>query len=306
MGLGLNLTSANWVVVFDVEWNPSYDAQAQDRSYRIGQSKVVKVFRLVSRGTIEELRYLRQVYKKQLKSETIIEKGTERESTKRIFRAVDKDQHRRGELFGYVNLTRFNPNGTFLDYGRETPDAKSFDLKFYDMGSFLRTADAAAEDDIDQQDVEEIRAISAAASMKGTSSIAPQDNSETMGEESQMCLEICDKMFPINERQDRRLTNTSVGKPEELHEETNKESALGILASNTTACLKPLKSLAIQGTPPRPSADVEYNESKHNDWKISQSRQQPPGCGEKLKPTTFSASDLAVPTRVRRKKRPKK
>lgn len=54
-GVGLNLQSASKVVVFDVNWNPAYDQQAQDRAYRIGQTKQVSVFRLVCEGTIEEL-----------------------------------------------------------------------------------------------------------------------------------------------------------------------------------------------------------------------------------------------------------
>ena len=54
-GVGVNLQSAAKVVIFDVNWNPSHDQQAQDRAYRIGQARHVNVFRLVCQGTIEEL-----------------------------------------------------------------------------------------------------------------------------------------------------------------------------------------------------------------------------------------------------------
>jgi superfamily II DNA or RNA helicase len=64
-GVGLNITSANKVVVMDPHWNPAYDLQAQDRAYRIGQTRNVEVFRLVSAGTIEEVVYARQIYKQQ-------------------------------------------------------------------------------------------------------------------------------------------------------------------------------------------------------------------------------------------------
>lgn len=52
-GLGLNLTSASIVVVFDPNWNVSWDLQAQDRVYRIGQTKDTRIFRLISANTIE-------------------------------------------------------------------------------------------------------------------------------------------------------------------------------------------------------------------------------------------------------------
>lgn len=53
-GVGLNLTAADTVIVFDPWWNPAVEEQAIDRAYRIGQDKAVFVYRLVAAGTIEE------------------------------------------------------------------------------------------------------------------------------------------------------------------------------------------------------------------------------------------------------------
>lgn len=116
MGLGLNLTEANYVIIFDVEWNPTNDEQAQDRAYRIGQTRDVNVFRLVTQGTYEELKFWRQVYKKQLKNETIFEAGpADRASAERTFRGVAGDKGRKGELFGLANLLKFK-DGPFMKY----------------------------------------------------------------------------------------------------------------------------------------------------------------------------------------------
>jgi ATP-dependent helicase STH1/SNF2 len=53
-GLGLNLATADTVIIFDSDWNPTADAQASDRAHRIGQRQEVRVFRLVSKDTVEE------------------------------------------------------------------------------------------------------------------------------------------------------------------------------------------------------------------------------------------------------------
>ncbi|OGF21733.1 hypothetical protein A2Y83_01200 [Candidatus Falkowbacteria bacterium RBG_13_39_14] len=53
-GTGLNLTSADNVIIFDPWWNPSVERQAIDRTHRIGQTKSVNVYRLITKGTIEE------------------------------------------------------------------------------------------------------------------------------------------------------------------------------------------------------------------------------------------------------------
>ena len=58
-GLGVNLTGADRVLIFDPDWNPSTDTQARERAWRIGQTKPVTIYRLVTAGTIEEKIYHR-------------------------------------------------------------------------------------------------------------------------------------------------------------------------------------------------------------------------------------------------------
>lgn len=100
-GLGLNLVSANRVVIFDPNWNPAHDLQAQDRSFRFGQKRHVIVFRLLAAGSLEELVYTRQVYKQQL-SNIAVSGNME----KRYFEGVQDSKEFQGELFGICNLFR--------------------------------------------------------------------------------------------------------------------------------------------------------------------------------------------------------
>merc|ERR1719258_757694 len=62
-GVGLNLVSADRVVLVDPAWNPATDAQAVDRAFRIGQTREVRVYRLVMSGLIEDKMFRLQVFK---------------------------------------------------------------------------------------------------------------------------------------------------------------------------------------------------------------------------------------------------
>jgi SWI/SNF-related matrix-associated actin-dependent regulator of chromatin subfamily A member 5 len=53
-GLGINLQTADTCILYDSDWNPQADLQAQDRCHRLGQKKPVSVYRLVSENTVEE------------------------------------------------------------------------------------------------------------------------------------------------------------------------------------------------------------------------------------------------------------
>lgn len=62
-GLGINLIGADRVIIYDPDWNPSTDMQARERCWRLGQTKSVTVYRLMTSGTIEEKIYHRQIFK---------------------------------------------------------------------------------------------------------------------------------------------------------------------------------------------------------------------------------------------------
>ena len=65
-GFGLTLTEADYVFVLDPWWNPAVEAQAVDRTHRIGQDKTVMVYRLVAEDTIEEKVVALQEHKREL------------------------------------------------------------------------------------------------------------------------------------------------------------------------------------------------------------------------------------------------
>jgi SNF2 family DNA or RNA helicase len=70
-GVGLNLTGADTVIFYDHDWNPANDNQAQDRAHRIGQTKPVTIYKLISEGTIEEKILQRQATKQSLADEIV-------------------------------------------------------------------------------------------------------------------------------------------------------------------------------------------------------------------------------------------
>ncbi|ORX93201.1 SNF2 family N-terminal domain-domain-containing protein [Clohesyomyces aquaticus] len=73
-GLGINLTGADTVIFYDLDWNPAMDKQCQDRSHRIGQTRDVHIYKFVSEHTIEA-NILRKSNQKRLLDDVIIQKG---------------------------------------------------------------------------------------------------------------------------------------------------------------------------------------------------------------------------------------
>ncbi|KAK3296860.1 P-loop containing nucleoside triphosphate hydrolase protein [Chaetomium fimeti] len=149
-GVGLNITSANKVVIFDPHWNPSYDLQAQDRAYRIGQVRDVDVFRLVSAGTIEEIVYARQIYKQQQANI-----GYNASNERRYFKGVQQDSNRKGEIFGLSNLFSFHGDQVVLrEIVNKTNIAEAkagVHLSDIDLAKMAKADEANPEDEDDDE-----------------------------------------------------------------------------------------------------------------------------------------------------------
>lgn len=105
-GLGINLTTADIVVLFDSDWNPQADLQAMDRAHRIGQTKQVHVFRFVTENAIEE-KVLERAAQKLRLDQLVIQQGRAQQQAKN---AASKD-----ELLSMIQhgaATVFNGKGT--------------------------------------------------------------------------------------------------------------------------------------------------------------------------------------------------
>ncbi|OVA15033.1 SNF2-related [Macleaya cordata] len=85
-GLGINLATADVVILYDSDWNPQVDLQAQDRAHRIGQKKEVQVFRFCTEYTIEE-KVIEKAYKKLALDALVIQQGRLAEQ-----KTVNKDE----------------------------------------------------------------------------------------------------------------------------------------------------------------------------------------------------------------------
>ncbi|EGR29252.1 snf2 family n-terminal domain protein [Ichthyophthirius multifiliis] len=113
-GIGINLTGANAVVFYDTDWNPAMDKQAQDRCHRIGQTRNVSIYRLISEYTIEENILLKSLQKRKL-DEYIMEEGM---FTTQFFEKFDV-RSILGEVLGNKNNQDYNEDDCDCDYSEE-------------------------------------------------------------------------------------------------------------------------------------------------------------------------------------------
>lgn len=164
-GLGVNLTGADRVIIFDPDWNPSTDLQARERAWRLGQKKEVLIYRLIIGGAIEEKIYHRQIFKQLLTDKILKDPNQKRffknselhdlftlndfeenSETGDIFKSGQKNKKNRDDLAkiqeiqGVTKLEKFKD-----DTQKETEDEKLLSGLFKNSGAITQ---AIKHDDI--------------------------------------------------------------------------------------------------------------------------------------------------------------
>ncbi|QPG76519.1 hypothetical protein FOA43_003908 [Brettanomyces nanus] len=163
-GLGINLTGASRVIIYDPDWNPSTDIQARERAWRLGQKKDVTIYRLMVAGSIEEKIYHRQIFKQFLTNKILKDP-----KQKRFFKMTD--------MYDLFTLGDQDTKGTEtadLFGARETNYQGSKERKSRYLSGVRRKGhkSTSSEKDVDSDD------FLAVSQMKGVASIQEYDTGE--------------------------------------------------------------------------------------------------------------------------------
>lgn len=132
-GLGINLTAADTVIFYDQDWNPQMDIQAQDRAHRIGQTKPVLIFRLVTAHTVEERIMHRASEKRQLEA-LVIAKGK--------FKMPGQTGRTKAEVLGEMAATLLKLESEHIEVVPSTREGKRGVLSDEDLDMLLDRSEA--------------------------------------------------------------------------------------------------------------------------------------------------------------------
>merc|ERR1711968_118061 len=135
-GLGINLQTADVVILYDSDWNPQADLQAQDRAHRIGQKKAVQVFRLVTDDTVE-VKVVDRAQQKLKLDAMVVQQGRLQENEKKL----SKDELLDTLRFGADKIFKSKDSSitdddidTILDQGKKRTEEMNSNLADADKG----------------------------------------------------------------------------------------------------------------------------------------------------------------------------
>ncbi|KAL6258452.1 hypothetical protein P5V15_010408 [Pogonomyrmex californicus] len=217
-GVGVNLTGADTVIFYDSDWNPTMDAQAQDRCHRIGQTRDVHIYRLVSEKTVEE-NILKKANQKRLLGDLAIEGGnfttayfksstiqdlfnidqTENDASTRMAEVLEQNRDREKAWSKDITAGPFQSGLS----GQHTEEKAA-------MGA-LESALAAAEEDLDVQAAKTAKAEAVADLAEFDENIPLEDADDTqVSKAEQEVQNLIAQLTPI-ERYAMRFVEESEG-----------------------------------------------------------------------------------------------
>ncbi|XP_048149418.1 helicase SRCAP-like, partial [Corvus hawaiiensis] len=189
-GVGVNLAGADTVVFYDSDWNPTMDAQAQDRCHRIGQTRDVHIYRLISERTVEE-NILKKANQKRLLGDMAIEGGNfttayfKQQTIRELFdmapeeppRERDRDGDKDGDRDGERDRERERERDRERDRDRDRdgPAEDDEDPAATRRTHILEQALCGAEDPEDIRAASQAQAEHVAALAEFSESLSPED-----------------------------------------------------------------------------------------------------------------------------------
>ena len=143
-GLGINLETADTVVIFDSDWNPQNDLQAMARAHRIGQKNAVNIYRLISKSTVEE-EIIERAKQKMVLDHLIIQRMDTSGRTILSKNSASSQNFSRDELNA---ILQFGAQSLFKDSENKIEDEKEFDLdEILSRAESHETKNVSAEED---------------------------------------------------------------------------------------------------------------------------------------------------------------
>ncbi|XP_069591346.1 helicase SRCAP isoform X2 [Ranitomeya imitator] len=182
-GVGVNLTGADTVIFYDSDWNPTMDAQAQDRCHRIGQTRDVHIYRLVSERTVEE-NILKKAQQKRLLGDMAIEGGN--------FTTAYFKQHTIRELFDMEDTSRKE-----VETRNASPDHNTEEGATSRQEHILEQALCGAEDEEDTLAASLVRAEQVADLAEFNENVPLEPEEEEQSRAEQEISALVEQLTPI-------------------------------------------------------------------------------------------------------------
>merc|ERR1712183_306541 len=195
-GLGINLATADTVIIFDSDWNPQNDLQAQARAHRIGQKEQVNVYRLVTKNSVEE-DIIERAKKKMVLDHLVIQRMDT--TGKQLFQRGQAEKS--GQPFGKDELN------AILKFGAEElfkeEEDKEGDEPICDIDEILKRAETRSEEQMEEDDDGLLSSFKVASlTMDEDEAVSSASTAQISSAAGGAIQKLWDQIIPANYRQE--------------------------------------------------------------------------------------------------------